>query len=87
MAWPLRRGGLWWWWTAQDSEPAGHAERGDADGRAGDHDGADQIDRGRIAPAVRDGLDALEALLAARGFAGGVAPDEIAQELFEEKGE
>jgi uncharacterized membrane protein len=40
---------------------------------------------GRIAPALRDGLDALEALLAARGFAGG-GDDEIAQEVFEEKG-
>lgn len=41
---------------------------------------------GRIAPALRDGLDALEALLVAKGFAGG-GRDEIAQEVFEEKGE
>ncbi|MBI4988805.1 MAG: TPM domain-containing protein [Rhodocyclales bacterium] len=41
---------------------------------------------GRIAPALRDGLDALEALLAARGFSGGAGADEIAQEVFEEKG-
>jgi putative membrane protein len=42
---------------------------------------------GRCAPALRDGLDALEALLAAKGFAGGAGADEIAQEVFEEKGE
>lgn len=42
---------------------------------------------GQIAPALRDGLDALEALLAAKGFAGGGGADEIAQEVFEEKGE
>ncbi|MEZ5616876.1 MAG: TPM domain-containing protein [Rhodocyclaceae bacterium] len=41
---------------------------------------------GRIAPALRDGLDALEALLVAKGFAGGNGTDEIAQEVFEEKG-
>lgn len=41
---------------------------------------------GRIAPALRDGLDALEALLAARGFTGGAGADEIAQEVIEEKG-
>lgn len=41
---------------------------------------------GRIAEALRDGLDALEALLAAKGFTGG-GRDEIAQEVFEEKGE
>jgi uncharacterized membrane protein len=46
-----------------------------------------QLAAGRIAPALRDGLDALEALLAARGFAGGGGADEIAQEVFEEKGE
>ena len=40
---------------------------------------------GRTAPALRDGLDALEALLVAKGFAGG-GSDEIAQEVFEEKG-
>jgi uncharacterized membrane protein len=40
---------------------------------------------GRIAPALRDGLDALEALLVAKGFAGG-GRDEIAQEVFEERG-
>lgn len=40
---------------------------------------------GQIAPALRDGLDALEALLVAKGFAGG-GSDEIAQEVFEEKG-
>ena len=44
-----------------------------------------QLAAGRIAPALRDGLDALEALLAAKGFAGG-GTDEIAQEVFEEKG-
>jgi putative membrane protein len=44
-----------------------------------------QLAAGRIAPALRDGLDALEALLAAKGFAGG-GSDEIAQEIFEEKG-
>lgn len=41
---------------------------------------------GQIAPALRDGLDALEALLVAKGFAGGTGADEIAQEVFEEKG-
>ena len=40
---------------------------------------------GEIASALRDGLDALEALLVARGLAGG-GRDEIAQELFVEKG-
>ena len=45
-----------------------------------------QLAAGRIAPALRDGLDALEALLAARGFAGGAGADEIAQEVIEEKG-
>lgn len=45
-----------------------------------------QLAAGRIAPALRDGLDALEALLAARGFAGGAGADEIAREVFEEKG-
>lgn len=40
---------------------------------------------GRIAPALRDGLDALEALLVAKGFTGG-GRDEIPQEFFEEKG-
>lgn len=44
-----------------------------------------QLAAGRVAPALREGLDALEALLAARGFAGG-GTDEIAQEVFEEKG-
>ena len=39
----------------------------------------------RVAPALRDGLDALESLLAAKGFAGG-GRDEIAQEVLEEKG-
>jgi uncharacterized membrane protein len=46
-----------------------------------------QLAAGRIAPALRDGLDALEALLVAKGFAGGGGADEIAQEVFEEKGE
>lgn len=46
-----------------------------------------QLAAGRIAPALRDGLDALEALLAAKGFCGGADADEIAQEVFEEKGE
>ena len=46
-----------------------------------------QLAAGQIAPALRDGLDALEALLAAKGFAGGGGADEIAQEIFEEKGE
>lgn len=41
---------------------------------------------GQIAPALRDGLDALEALLVAKGFVGGTSTDEIAQEVFEEKG-
>ncbi len=41
---------------------------------------------GRLAEALRDGLDALEALLAAKGFSGG-GRDEIAQEVVEEKGE
>lgn len=40
---------------------------------------------GRTSEALRDGLDALEALLAAKGCAGG-GRDEIAQEVFEEKG-
>lgn len=44
-----------------------------------------QLTAGRVAPALREGLDALEALLAAKGFAGG-GTDEIAQEVFEEKG-
>lgn len=44
-----------------------------------------QLAAGRVAPALREGLDALEALLAAKGFAGG-GSDEIAQEVFEEKG-
>lgn len=44
-----------------------------------------QLTAGRVAPALREGLDALEALLAAKGFAGG-GSDEIAQEVFEEKG-
>lgn len=46
-----------------------------------------QLAAGRVATALRDGLDALEALLAARGFAGGAGADDIAQEVFEEKGE
>ena len=40
---------------------------------------------GRHAAAMLDGLNALEALLVARGFAGG-GSDEIAQELIVEKG-
>jgi len=44
-----------------------------------------QLAAGRVAPALREGLDALEALLAAKGYAGG-GTDEIAQEVFEEKG-
>lgn len=44
-----------------------------------------QLAAGRVAPALREGVDALEALLAAKGFAGG-GTDEIAQEVFEEKG-
>ncbi len=44
-----------------------------------------QLAAGRIAPALRDGLDALEALLVAKGFSGG-RRDEIAQEVIEEKG-
>ena len=44
-----------------------------------------QLAAGRIAPALRDGLDALEALLIARGCSGG-GRDEIAQEVIEEKG-
>lgn len=39
---------------------------------------------GRIAPALLDGLDALETLLAAKGFAG--AGDEIGEEVIEEQG-
>lgn len=46
---------------------------------------APQLAGGRFASALLDGLDALEALLAAKGFAGG-GSDEIAQEVFEEKG-
>lgn len=46
-----------------------------------------QLAAGRVAPALRDGLNALEALLAAKGFCGGTGTDEIAQEVFEEKGE
>lgn len=45
---------------------------------------------GRIAPALLDGLDALETLLAAKGFAGAAGDggdDEIGEEIFEEKGE
>lgn len=52
---------------------------------------------GRIAPALLDGLDALETLLAAKGFAGAgerigdemsdETGDEIGEEVFEEKGE
>ena len=44
-----------------------------------------QLAAGRIAPALRDGLDGLEALLVAKGFSGG-GRDEIAQEVIEEKG-
>ncbi len=44
-----------------------------------------QLAAGRIAPALRDGLDALEALLVAKGFSGG-GRGEIAQEVIEEKG-
>ena len=44
-----------------------------------------QLAAGRIAPALRDGLDALEALLVAKGCSGG-GRDEIAQEVIEEKG-
>lgn len=40
---------------------------------------------GEVAPALRDGLDALEALLAAKGLAGG-GGDEIGQEVYVEKG-
>ncbi len=41
---------------------------------------------GRHAAAMLDGLNALEALLVARGFAGAAGDDEIAQEVIEEKG-
>ena len=41
---------------------------------------------GRQAAALQDGLNALEALLVARGFAGGESDDEIVQEVIEEKG-
>lgn len=41
---------------------------------------------GRVAPALRDGLDALEALLVAKGFTAGGGRDEIAAEVIEEKG-
>ncbi|MBK6629589.1 MAG: TPM domain-containing protein [Betaproteobacteria bacterium] len=41
---------------------------------------------GRQAAALQDGLNALEALLVARGFAGGEGDDEIVQEVIEEKG-
>jgi uncharacterized membrane protein len=41
---------------------------------------------GNITAALRDGLDAIEALLAAKGFKGEGGRDEIAQEVFEEKG-
>lgn len=44
-----------------------------------------QLAAGRIASALCEGLDVLEALLAAEGFAGG-GSDEIAREVFEEKG-
>jgi len=44
-----------------------------------------QLAAGQAAPALREGLDALESLLAVKGFAGG-GSDEIAQEVFEEKG-
>jgi len=44
-----------------------------------------QLAAGRVAPDLREGLDAREALLAAKGYAGG-GSDEIAQEVFEEKG-
>lgn len=44
-----------------------------------------QLAAGRIAPALRDGLDALEALLVAKGCSGG-GRDEIAQEVIEERG-
>lgn len=47
---------------------------------------APQLAAGRCAAALRDGLDALEALLAARGFVGGTVGDEIGQEVIEEKG-
>ncbi|MDT3734678.1 MAG: TPM domain-containing protein [Denitratisoma sp.] len=45
-----------------------------------------QLAAGQVAPALRAGLDALEALLVAKGFGGGAGADEIAQEVFEEKG-
>lgn len=41
---------------------------------------------GRHAAAMLDGLNALEALLVARGFTGGTGGDEIAREVIEEKG-
>ncbi|MDP1633815.1 MAG: TPM domain-containing protein [Gallionellaceae bacterium] len=41
---------------------------------------------GRHAAAMLDGLNALEALLVARGFTGGTGDDEIAREVIEEKG-
>lgn len=44
-----------------------------------------QLAAGRIAPALLGGLDALEALFAVKGRAGG-GRDEIAQEFFVEKG-
>lgn len=48
---------------------------------------APQLAGGNFAAALLDGLDALEALLAAKGLAGGAGDDEIAQEVFEVKGE
>jgi len=41
---------------------------------------------GRVAAALRDGLDALEVLLIAKGGTASEGCDEIAQEIFEEKG-
>jgi putative membrane protein len=47
---------------------------------------APQLAGGRFAAALLDGLDALEALLADKGFAGD-GGNEAAREVFEEKGE
>lgn len=47
---------------------------------------AEPLRAGGIAPALHAGLDALEALLAKRGFAAGAKGDEIAEALIQEKG-
>lgn len=62
-------------------ERIGEAELGDVIARM-----KPALAGGRQAAALQDGLNALEALLVARGFAGGSGDDEIAREVIVEKG-